>query len=55
MVKERRYICEDCGYRKTSIRTPDNFKKCPYCGKNSFIVDTLNTDLLVREADASKA
>jgi len=48
--KEYQYFCDDCGYRKSSFKTPDEMVKCPFCGKKSLKRDTLTADLLVREA-----
>jgi rubrerythrin len=50
MQKEFKYFCEECGYRKNSTKPPSELTKCPFCGEQSLKIDTLTTDLLVKEA-----
>jgi hypothetical protein len=51
MEKEFKYFCDNCNYRKASPKTPDQFKRCPYCGQeNCFKIDSTTTDRLVQDA-----
>lgn len=49
--KERNYICTNCEYKKVSTKLPEEFKRCPYCGKETFIEDNMTAEKLVREIE----
>jgi predicted RNA-binding Zn-ribbon protein involved in translation (DUF1610 family) len=48
--KMLRYICTSCKY-KFSRKESQHVEKCPYCGKNSIVLDTqLGADKLINDS-----
>ena len=45
-----KYFCDNCSYRKSSTKTPDRFTRCPFCGEQTFKIDQLTAENLVRDA-----
>ena len=45
-----KYYCDNCSFRKSSIKTPENFTRCPFCGEQTFKPDQLTAENLVRDA-----
>jgi len=51
METQTNYRCANCNYQKLSTKSPNQMRRCPYCGKESMGIDKLTTQTLVQEAD----